>query len=49
MTTSIRGVSTTDLSSKTDVELADEITSLAAHIQAATCRLLVLVAEMDRR
>ena len=49
MTTSIRGASTPDLSSKTDVELADEITSLAAHIQAATCRLLVLVAEMDRR
>lgn len=30
-------------------QLADEITTLAAHIHAATCRWLLLVAEFDRR
>ena len=49
MTASEHGVSTPDLSEKSNDELAGEITCLAAHIQAATCRLLVLVAEMDRR
>ena len=49
MTASNHGVNTPALSSKSDEDLAAEITSLAAHIQAATCRLLVLVAEMDRR
>jgi len=29
--------------------LANEIALLSAHIQAATCRLLLLIAEMDRR
>ena len=40
---------TTDLSVQSIDELAGEITLLSAHIQAATCRLLVLIAEMDRR
>ena len=35
-------------SSETD-RLADEITELASHIHAATCRWLGLVAEFDRR
>ncbi|MEA2386852.1 MAG: hypothetical protein QOJ22_1026 [Thermoleophilaceae bacterium] len=30
-------------------QLADEITTLSAHIHAATCRWLLLVAEFDRR
>src|SRR3972149_2347431 len=30
-------------------ELGDEITTLAAHIHAATHRLLVLIADFDRR
>lgn len=30
-------------------DLADEITTLAAHISAATCRFLVLLAEFDER
>jgi len=37
---------TTDLSLD---ELADELTTLAAHIYAGTCRWLELVAELDRR
>ena len=37
------------LSGKTLDELTDEICLLSAHIQAATCRLLLLIAEMDRR
>ena len=49
MTTEIQGVGAPDLSLKSNEELAGEITLLAAHIQAATCRLLMLVAEMDRR
>ena len=49
MTACQNGVSTPELSEKSNDELADEITLLAAHIQAATCRLLVLIAEMDRR
>ena len=49
MSTATRGVSAPDLSLKSNEELAGEITLLAAHIQAATCRLLMLVAEMDRR
>ena len=40
---------TTDLSVQSIDDLAGEITLLSAHIQAATCRLLVLIAEMDRR
>jgi hypothetical protein len=32
-----------------DLELEHELTTLAAHIQAATARLLVLLAEVDRR
>ena len=43
------GVNTPDLSRKTTDDLASEISLLAAHIQAATCRLLLLIAEMDRR
>ena len=43
------GVNTPDLSQKTTDDLASEISLLAAHIQAATCRLLLLIAEMDRR
>ena len=30
-------------------ELSSEVSLLSAHIQAATCRLLLLIAEMDRR
>ena len=43
------GADAPDLSSTSNEELADAITLLAAHIQAATCRLLMLIAEMDRR
>ena len=43
------GANTPDLSRKDTEDLALEIASLAAHIQAATCRLLLLIAEMDRR
>ena len=32
-----------------NAELGNEITRLAAHINAATCRWLELVAEFDRR
>jgi len=38
-----------DLSCDSTDQLADEIAILSAHIQAATCRLLLLIAEMDRR
>jgi len=41
--------STPDLSRDSTDELADKIAILSAHIQAATCRLLLLIAEMDRR
>ena len=43
------GANAPDLPLKPTDDLADEIALLAAHIQAATCRLLVLIAEMDRR
>ena len=49
MTAEITGANVPDLSSTSNEELADAITFLAAHIQAATCRLLVLIAEMDHR
>jgi len=32
-----------------NLELENELTTLAAHIQAATARLLALLAEVDRR
>jgi len=38
-----------DLSRDSNDELGDKIAILSAHIQAATCRLLLLIAEMDRR
>ena len=38
-----------DLSRDSNDELGDKIAVLSAHIQAATCRLLLLMAEMDRR
>ncbi len=38
-----------DLSRDSTDVLADKIAILSAHIQAATCRLLLLIAEMDRR
>jgi len=38
-----------DLSRDSNDELGDNIAVLSAHIQAATCRLLLLIAEMDRR
>jgi len=38
-----------DLSRDSTDELSDKIAILSAHIQAATCRLLLLIAEMDRR
>ncbi len=38
-----------DLSGDSTDELGDKIAILSAHIQAATCRLLLLIAEMDRR
>jgi len=38
-----------DLSRDSNDELGDKIAVLSAHIQAATCRLLLLIAEMDRR
>ena len=38
-----------DLSQKSNDDLGDKIAILSAHIQAATCRLLLLIAEMDRR
>jgi len=40
---------TPDLSRDSNDELGDKIAVLSAHIQAATCRLLLLLAEMDRR
>ena len=49
MTACEPGANTPDLSHKDTEDLALEIASLAAHIQAATCRLLLLIAEMDRR
>jgi len=49
MTVMSPAVGTTDLSVQSIDELAGEITLLSAYIQAATCRLLVLIAEMDRR
>ena len=49
MTAPETGANAPDLSSTSNEELADAITLLAAHIQAATCRLLMLIAEMDRR
>ena len=38
-----------DLSRDSNDELGDKIAILSAHIQAATCRLLLLLADMDRR
>ena len=38
-----------DLSNFSDLELENELATLAAHIQAATARLLALLAEVDRR
>ena len=49
MNAEITGANASVLSSSSNEELADAITFLAAQIQAATCRLLVLIAEMDRR
>src|SRR5512147_272635 len=37
------------LTELTNQQLEDELATLAAHIQAATARLLALVAEVDRR
>ena len=49
MATRISDGRTLDLCSQSTDELAREIGFLVAHIQAATCRLLELIAEMDRR
>ncbi len=38
-----------DLYRDSNDELGDKIAVLSAHIQAATCQLLLLIAEMDRR
>ncbi len=38
-----------DLNGRPTEWLADEITTLAGHIAAATCRFLLLLAEFDRR
>jgi hypothetical protein len=38
-----------DPASLTDAELEDEVTTLAAHLYAGTCRWLQLVEELDRR
>ncbi|MDY0003831.1 MAG: hypothetical protein RBU30_21215, partial [Polyangia bacterium] len=40
---------TAPLDSRSIEDLEDEITLLSATIQAATCRLLLLVGEVDRR
>ena len=42
-------VSTTDFTAMDDDALAAAVSTLAAHIHAATYRLLVLIAELDRR
>ena len=42
-------ISTDDFSTLDDDALAAAVSTLAAHIHAATYRLLVLIAELDRR